>query len=95
MNQKTDLPLISTHAYRDIVLPSMETQSMVPMIQLQKCVSWIQSAKRSGTAHKMDLASFVTIWTENKITMIGSYVDSGDVSKIHFTIVSKIHQNTL
>ena len=67
------------------------------MIQLQKRVSWIQSAKRSSTAHKMDLVSFVTIWTENKITMIGSYVDSGEVSKIHFTTVSKIHEklNTL
>ena len=60
------------------------------MIQLHKCVSWIQSAKRSSTAHKMDLVSFVTIWTENKITMIGSYVDSGEVGKIRVSSVTKI-----
>ena len=82
MNQKKQMLWSRTHAYRDIVLLSMDTQSMVQMIQLQKRVSWIQSVKRSGTAHKMDLVSFVTFWTEKKVTMIGSYVDSGEVSKI-------------
>ena len=64
MNQKKQMLWSRTHAYRDIVLLSMVIQSMVLVIQLQERVNQIQSAKRSDTAHKMDLVSFATVSKE-------------------------------
>ena len=43
------------HALKDFVFHCTEMQSMVPTIQWQDLVNWIQNVKHSGSAKSMDL----------------------------------------